>query len=370
MSKQPVISWAFLRIVCAAGIGLLGFIPASAQVQRPPRQPAENPPTYQLPDHPESTPILKVGPASESPTTEWVWHKTTDNLHPSDQEQLMVWLTNRARSNPHAEGVWLATSSDPDIAGGREYFNVNETLMQTQFDSYSAKPPAAFDRRLYLAAKDHSDYMISIDTQTHNGQSGRIATYNFTCSAWSGIVFAYADNALNAHAAFNIDWGNTPTGMQDPPGHRLAIMAVNTLYSNIGYALVYENDPNTDVGPYVTTGNLCIARTGASYPDQYNQFIVGTVWRDLDWDGMYDPGEGIGGVTVTPNTGSYFAITANSGGYAIPVTGTAGDYATVNFVGGGINDNKDVTVGSVSVLLDYIFAPDFTDFVYLPVVRK
>ncbi len=43
--------------------------------------------------------------------------------------------------------------------------------------------------------------------------------------------------------------------------------------------------------------------------NHYNQFIVGTVWKDLDWDGMYDTNEGLGGVTVTPDAGTYYAIT-------------------------------------------------------------
>jgi hypothetical protein len=48
---------------------------------------------------------------------------------------------------------------------------------------------------------------------------------------------------------------------------------------------------------------------------------------------------------------------------------TAGNHS-VTFSGSGINDVKSVSIGSVSVLLDYIFAPVFTDWVFLPVVRK
>lgn len=369
MSKQPVLSWIIFRLVCVAVIGMLGFAPASAQVKSSPRPPAENPPSFQLPGYPVSAPALKAGSLSGAPTTEWVLHKTADNLHPSDQEQQMVWLMNRARSDPHAEGAWLATTTDPDVAGGRDFFGVDKTSLQSQFDSYTAMPPVAFDRRLYLAAKAHSDDLIARDAQDHTGQSALIGANGFTLSAYRGNVFSFADNALNAHAAFNIDWGGSYGGMQYPPGHRYAIMAIDRNYTNVGLALVYEDDPNTSVGPYVTTGNYCVANTGAA-SDLYNQFVVGTVWRDLDWDGMYDPGEGIGGVTVTPNTGIYYAITANSGGYAIPVTGTTGDYSTVSFVGGGINDTKNVTIAGASVLLDYIFSPVFTDFVYLPAVQK
>jgi hypothetical protein len=358
-----------------AGLGWLSFIPASAQVQPPPRSPEENPPALQVEGSTDSSPASKVNPVSAAPTTPWTWHKSSDNSHPDGREQQVIWLMNRARSNPHAEGVWLANSTDPDIAGGRDWFGVNKTMLQNAFNSCSAKPPAAFDVRLYNAAKAHSDYLLTLaeinGSNAHTGQFDRIAAAGFTCGGGSGYsargnVFAYAESSLNAHAAWNIDWGGSNGGMQEPPGHRYAIMSVDGDFTNAGVALVYESNPNTPAGPYVTTGNYCHA---ANISTQYNQFIVGTVWKDLDWDGMYDPNEGLGGVTVTPDAGTYYAITSNSGGYAIPITMTTGNHQ-VTFSGSGINDVKNVSIGSVSVLLDYIFAPVFTDWVYLPVVRK
>jgi hypothetical protein len=371
MSKQPVITWAIFRVACVAVIGLFGFAPASALMQPPPRHPPENPPSLQVKESTAGSPVLKPEPVSTAPTTQWTWHKSADNSHPDGREQQVIWLMNRARSNPHAEGVWLANSTDPQVAGGRDWFGVNKTMLQNAFDGYTAKPPAAFDVRMYNAAKAHSDYIISIDEQTHDGQFDRINAAGFSCGGGSGYstrgsVFAYADSSLNAHAAWNIDWGGNNGGMQQPPGHRYAVMSIDGDYTNVGVALVYDGNPNTDVGPYVTTGNYCHAANAANH---YNQFIVGTVWNDIDWDGMYDPNEGIGGVTVTPDSGTYYAITSNSGGYAIPVTMAAGNLS-VTFSGSGINNAKNVTIGTVSVLLDYIFAPVFTDFVFLPVVRK
>ena len=106
------------------------------------------------------------------------------------------------------------------------------------------------------------------------------------------------------------------------------------------------------VGPYVTTGNYCKAIT--SYADHYNQFIVGTVWRDLNGNSQYDPGEGTGGVTVTPNAGTYYAVTSAGGGYAIPITMAPGTYP-VTFTGSGISETKSVTIaGSNSALLDLL----------------
>ena len=142
-------------------------------------------------------------------------------------------------------------------------------------------------------------------------------------------MFSYSEHTVYGHAGFNIDWGSGPYGMQDPPGHRNAIMSTNTYYSNVGYAVVPENNIATQVGPQVITGNLAYANTG--FPDHFNRFIVGTVWEDTNTNGQYDPGEGLAGVTVMPDSGTYYAVTGNSGGYAIPAD--AGTY-TVSFSGG------------------------------------
>jgi hypothetical protein len=67
-------------------------------------------------------------------------------------------------------------------------------------------------------------------------------------------------------------------------------------------------------------------------------------------DGETPRGEGIGGVTVTPNAGTYYAVTSASGGYAIPVTMAAGTYQ-VTFSGNAVG-TKNLTIGDTNVLLD------------------
>jgi hypothetical protein len=289
-----------------------------------------------------------------SAAVEWTYHKTSDNLHPDGNEQQMLWLMNRARSDPAQEGAWLATQSDPDIAAARTYWGVNLTVLQNEFAAIPAKPPAAFDVRLYNAAKAHSNYLISIDGQTHDGQIARIDAAGFEYTSAAGVVFSYSEHTVYGHAGFNIDWGPGTDGTQDPPGHRNAIMSVSGNYTNVGYAVVPELDPATDVGPQVITGNLCYADTAFAY--HYNRFLVGTVWVDTNGNDQYDPGEGIGGVTVNPNLGTYYAVTADSGGYAIPIT-AAGTYV-VTFSGSSISApvTRTATVGSTSVLLDLKYA--------------
>lgn len=283
---------------------------------------------------------------------EWTYHKTPDGLHPDGNEQQMLWLANRARANPAREGTWLAALSeaDPDVRQAVLLFGVNLEAMQAAFAALPARPPAAFDARLYAAARVHSEYLIAIDDQNHDGQFQRIQEAGFKYTFAAGIVYSYALNALYGHAAFNIDWGFGPDGMQDPPGHRLAIMSISGNWTNAGYAVVPVTSPGSWVGPQVITGNFATANT--AFPDHHNRFLVGTVWEDTNANGIYDPGEGLGGVRVLPDRGPYFAVTGASGGYAVPIV-EAGLYR-VSFSGGELGGRyeRTVSVGGASVLLD------------------
>jgi hypothetical protein len=309
-----------------------------------------------------------------TPSEEWLYHKTADNLHPDGNEQQLMWLMNRARSNPAAEGIWLAAIYDRYItyaptcslmtedqqfcyiADALDYWNVDLDLLQDEFAGYDAQPPAAFDVRLYRAAKAHSDYLISIDGQNHTDQFSRIADENFSFIEARGNVFSYALSAVYGHAAFNVDWGpdgGDGSGMQPDRGHRFAIMAIDGDYTNVGIAAVSESDSATAVGPLVITGNYCKANPAAE--NHYNRFLVGTVWTDKDGDEFFDPDEGLGGVTVVPDQGTYYAVTSNSGGYSIPIE-APGTYE-VTFSGSTLDEDvvKTVLIGDDSVLLDMVY---------------
>jgi uncharacterized protein YkwD len=285
-------------------------------------------------------------------TNEWLYHKTADNLHPNSTEQRQLWFVNRARTNPTVEGAWLATESYSDVSNGRSFFGVDLDKLQNEFAAILPMPPAAFDRRLYEAARVHSEDLIVRDAQDHTNQFDRVDAAGFSWTSLSGVVFSYTKTALHAHAAFNIDWGNEADGMQTGRGHRVALMSDGKEYTNVGIASIEENDPQTSVGPYVTTGNYAKANT--SEANHFNTFIVGTVWEDMNSNGWYDDGEGFSGVTVMPSIGTYYAVTANSGGYAIPITETG--VATINFSGESLprSGSINTTLSTVSTLVDFI----------------
>lgn len=330
--------------VAALALGVATLAPAAlAAAAEPERHPALDPPALERAPHAPR----RDARARRAPTLEWVLHRTADGMHPDGNEQQLVWLMNRARQDPTDEGIWLATSNDPDIAFGRSYFNVDLDELEIEFAALEPAPPAAFDRRVYDAARLHAEALIERDAQDHVGQIAKLDASGFEYTSARFSVFSYADSALNAHAALNIDWGpGDGTGMQPGRGHRLAIMLP---YDNVGLALIPESSGATQVGPMVFAGDYAYADTDE--PDHYARFLVGTVWEDEDEDGFYDPGEGRSGVTVMPDEGTFYAVTAAGGGYALPIE-APGSYE-VSFSGGGIGSHqRSASVGAESALLD------------------
>jgi len=294
-------------------------------------------------------------------TTEWVYHKTADGSHPDGNEQQMVWLMNRGRANPAAEGAFLTNSGNADIAVDLSYNKVNTTLLQSEFNAIPARPPAAFDRRLYAACKAHYDQYLFLNDATdapHSGQINRITSAGFTYSAASVSVAGYALSPIHGHGSLNIDWAyGVPNGMQTGRGHRNAIMSNQSAFlSNAGFSLIPDNNINTDYGPLVFCGAYCSANTTAA--NHYNRFLTGTVWTDANANNRYDPGEGLNNVRIQPNSGTFYAITGAAGGWSIPIT-TAATY-TLTFSGGPLTSNltRSATVAADSVLVDVKTGPN------------
>ena len=284
-----------------------------------------------------------------------------DHGDPTGGEQWMLEMINRARFDPAAEGQRFLETTDTDVVGAINYFSSPEIGMDieavaAEFATYAPRPPMAFNSALMDVANQHSLYMISIDQQTHNRvdsstnanafrDSFTNAGYNL--QSWIGEnVFARSVSEWYGHAALNIDWGaggNAVNGIQTPPGHRRTIMGLLRYpgdpytypdYREVGIAVIPENDNGTSVGPLVISQDF--GRVSGE------TFLTGVVYNDSDADGFYTPGEGIGGVTVMPASGDYYAVTSASGGYAIPFFGHSGT-VDLSISGGGV-PARDVTI--------------------------
>ncbi len=235
---------------------------------------------------------------------------------PTDAEQFLVELMNRARANPPAEGERLRAATDPDIVGAYNYFQVDLGLMVSQFATITNAPPLSISAALTVAARGHSLDMLTNAFQGHTSADGsnpgqRLDQAGYDWQTFGENVFAYVESLEHAHAGFEVDWGDGGVGgMQDPPGHRRSIH--NAAFREVGVGLVVGS--HNPVGPMLVTEDFGTVRTTAT------AFITGVVYYDLNTNGFYDPGEGIGGVKVSAAGAGAFAITARSGGYSVPVS--------------------------------------------------
>jgi Cysteine-rich secretory protein family len=281
---------------------------------------------------PPAPPMVQGGApfSAESPTV------PTTQLYsigdPTNEEQYYLELINRARANPTAEGIRLALTTDSNVLAAYNAFGVNLVLMQAQFALIPPAPPLSMNSTLTTAARAHSQNMLQNNYQGHTGPDGslttRLAGYTAGANGWSvgENVYAYSKSVWYGHAGFEVDWGGSAVtgGMQSPPGHRQNIHSTN--FREVGVGVVLGSSGGSGgVGPQLVTQDF--GTVGGLVP-----FVTGVVYRDLNNNGFYDPGEGLGGVTVTIANVNSYAVTASSGGYSVPVPG-GGNYV-VTFSGG------------------------------------
>ena len=287
------------------------------------------------------------------------------SINPTGAEQEMLEMINRMRANPteELEHIFISTeqshpnyfeSTDSGVNAALDFFGVDDQTLFSQFALLTDAPPLAWHEALMDSALAHSNLMIAQDTQAHilPGEAGLLdrmvaAGYEWTGSvSVSENVFAYTENVFHGHAAFVIDWGSTPTGIQNPAGHRDNIM--DSSLQEIGISVVAENNPGTTVGPFVVTQDFGVR---GNYGDAR---VLGVVFTDGDGDQFYDAGEGLGGVTITISNGTnvYNTTSMTAGGYQVEVA--PGTYDVVAS-GGGLQSSfymGSITVGADNVKLD------------------
>jgi uncharacterized protein YkwD len=266
---------------------------------------------------------------------------------PTNEEQYYLELMNRARANPTAEGARLAATTDPEIVQSYTYFGVNLATMQSEMRALPVAPPLAINAKLTQAARDHSNDQFTNAFQGHSGSDGssiatRLNRVGYSASYYAENVYAYSKNTWFGHAGFEVDWGAGPGGMQPTRGHRAIIHAG---FREVGVGI--RNGTSSGMGPQVVTQDFGVP-AGTATP-----FVTGVAYYDFDGDNFYDPGEGIGGITVNVSGSSWHAVTPASGGYAIPVPAGAAE-RTVSFSGPGFNGTAIANLtGTNNVKVDF-----------------
>ena len=253
----------------------------------------------------------------------------------SANEQYMLELVNRARSNPNAEaaryGIGLNQGLSPGTISG------------------SAKQPLAFNFDLIDSSHDHSQWMLNTDTFSHTGAGGssagdrmRAAGYNFTGSWTWGENISWRGTTGTPNVTAYV--GTQHEGLFKSSGHRTNIL--NDNFKEIGLGI--RTGEFRGYNAVMATQNF--AKSGNA------SFLTGVAFDDsITDDDFYTVGEGLGGIQITATRQSdnaeFSTTTYNSGGYQVALA--PGTY-DVSFSGGGLSQTVEetVTIGSKNVKLD------------------
>ena len=265
----------------------------------------------------------------------------TPSPTPTDLEQYVLELINHQRATPAAQAVAYA-------------INLNEGLPAGTIAS-TAKQPLAFNPALMNSAAEHTRNMLQTQVFSHIEPSGNnpydrelAAGYDFF-GAWGwgeNIAFISSTPAvpppvptvLQEQRNFFVD--QTETGR----GHRLNLL--NPDFKEVGIS----------IGFGVFNGQNALMQTQDFAFNGGSSFLTGVAFKDSNGNNFYDPGEGLGNVSITAvrGDGSVFNTTTwSSGGYTLQLP--PGTYS-VTASGGKLAapiTQADVVIGSQNVEVDF-----------------
>lgn len=240
---------------------------------------------------------------------------------PTPTEQVFLERLNDARANPAAYGASIGVD----------------------LSYVSPEPPLAMDPRLVQSARDHSQDMNDVGYFGHTGSDGSSPGERMSAAGfpWWG----YAESIAGGYAVPEETLAAliTDSGVPDL-GHRNQLLGIGSPYSDlqeVGVGYVHGGGPFHD---YYTIDS--------GYTADRRPFLTGVVYNDLNGNGRYDAGEGLGGVTITVS-GVGSTTSFDSGGYNLQLN--PGTY-TVTASGGGLSApvTQTVTVGAASYRLNIL----------------
>jgi len=282
---------------------------------------------------------------------------------PTDRDQYMMELINRARLNPQSE-------ADRYLDG-----NLNEGLRPGTITT-EPKQPLAWNLNLQKAALDHGNWMLDNDIFSHGGEggSGPIDRFEAAGYQWRGTIRAGENLAWDGtngtpdyelYVRRNNMWlfKDTPVPSR---GHRLDMM--NPIFMEAG---ISNPLGSYKFGSTVFRNSMMTVQDFAMTNRDGQFYITGVTYTDaIVDDDFYTMGEGIGGITVTAvdvnNPDNTFStITMQAGGYMLLVPGSR--RYTVTFSGDLKNDGSQsiasfqVFVAEKNVKQDFVSDQISTD---------
>ena len=264
-----------------------------------------------------------------------------DSGNPTPDEQLVLEYVNRARANPIAEGQRLG-------------IDIHEGLQDPSF--VGPRPPLAMNKLLLSIAEAHSKDMYNGNYFSHTDPNGTTAFNRIT-----NVGYDYVRAGENMAASTGSTAAELEDFMMVDSGtsgrlHRVNLLDLLNAYPCSATPCVYYE---VGIGYYAgatsnSIGSDFITEDFGAAPSA-GPFLLCVVYNDVNHNNFYDIGEGVGGVTITPSSGGYYAVSSSSGGYAIPI-GTSGTI-TVTASGPGFGPiTKTLTLTGVNVKLDFVSA--------------
>jgi hypothetical protein len=261
-----------------------------------------------------------------------------DHGDPTDFEQLMLELLNRARADPGAEAARLGIDLNENLPPG--------TIADTP------KQPLGSHRFLIDAARAHSQWMLDDNTFSHTGEGGsnpsqRAQAAGYPSGAGENIAWVGHTGQIDPEAVTR----EHHDGLFISPGHRQNICEGS--YREIGLGILlgefFHNGTNWN--------SLMTTQKFGNSPFTSPPFLVGVAFYDFNGNGVYDPGEGIRGIEIQVEGGSYYTATASAGGYTLPRP-SAGGERSVTFSSEGWEESFVVNMPAgenhkVDLMLDY-----------------
>jgi hypothetical protein len=259
--------------------------------------------------------------------------------NPTPEEQLVLEYINRARADPIGEGQRLG-------------IDIHEGLSDP--GSVGPRPPLAMNSILLGVAEAHSRDMYNLNYFSHNDPNG---TTPYGRMVHAGYEYVLAGENMAAGVDLSAveleDLMMVDSGTPGRP-HRVNLLdLINPYpcgnppcaYSEVGIGYYESASPNgMGLTSLITEDFGAAANAGP--------FLLGVVYNDRNGNNFYDTGEGLAGVTITPSSSGYYAVSSSSGGYVIPV-GTSGTI-TVTASGPGFAPiTKTVTLNGANVKLDF-----------------
>ncbi|MBD2773312.1 CAP domain-containing protein [Iningainema tapete] len=261
---------------------------------------------------------------------------SSNSFEPTNYEQYMLELINRARANPLAE----------EQRQGSSLGNV----------SSDAKQPLAWNTNLSKAAQDHNNWQDKNRTISHNGEGGL---------PWERAFKAGYDMSApqSSQANENLSFGGSSTPKS---ATQYVEERHNSLYGSSGHRANFFDgnwkEAGIDfLGKQTSDGkNLTQASVVEFFgkPASGKTFLTGVAYNDLvRKDNFYTPGEGLGGIKVEAvrksDNKTFTARTTSSGGYQVALD--PGEY-DVTFSEGKLTQptKNTVKVDSKNVKLDLV----------------